>query len=136
MKNTMKQKEKANKDLYPTKVLTDFDLKPPFVGEWYWAFFLEKFSKINKPRIKINRKKDNLLAKVRSSKEIQALYIPVVKVEIPKNETDPKSESVSIATNESPATIAGLADGSMILKNDFFLEKPRFFPSSIKFCDW
>ena len=56
-----------------------------------------------------------------------------VKVETPKKETDPKSESVSIATNESPATIAGLADGRIILKNDFFLEKPRFFPSSIKF---
>ena len=27
-------------------------------------------------------------------------------------------------------------DGSIIFKNDFFLEKPRFFPSSIKFCDW
>ena len=23
-----------------------------------------------------------------------------------------------------------------ILKKDFFLEKPRFLPSSIKFCDW
>ena len=116
--------------------MTDFDLKPPLDKEWYWAFFLEKFSKRNKPRIKINRKKDNLFAKVRSSKEIHALYIPVVKVEIPKNETDPKSDSVSIATNERPATIAGLADGSIILKNDFFLEKPRFFPSSIKFWDW
>ena len=90
---------------------------------------------MNNPRIKINRKKDNLLAKARSSKDIQALYIPVVKVEIPKNETDPKSDSVSIATNERPATIAGLADGSIILKNDFFLEKPRFLPSSIKFWD-
>ena len=39
---------------------------------------------MNSPRIKINKKKDNLFAKVRSSKEIQALYIPVVKVDIPK----------------------------------------------------
>ena len=75
------------------------------------------------------------MAKARSSKEIHALYIPVVKVEIPKNETDPKSDKVSIATNDKPATIAGLADGRIILKKDFFLEKPRLFPSSIRFWD-
>ena len=46
--------------------------------------------------------------------------MPVVNVDKPKNETDPKSERVSIATKESPATIAGLAEGKMILKNDFF----------------
>ena len=83
-----------------------------------------------------SRKNDNLFAKVRSSKEIQALYIPVVNVDIPKKETEPKSESVSIATRDKPATIAGLADGNIILKKDFCLEKPRFFPSSIRFCDW
>ena len=88
---------------------------------------------MNSPRIKINKKKDNLFAKVRSSKEIQALYIPVVKVDIPKKETDPKSDKVSIATNERPATIAGLAEGSIILKKDFCLEKPMFLPSSINF---
>ena len=70
---------------------------------------------------------------MRSSKEIQALYIPVVKVDIPKKDTDPKSDNVSIATNDKPATIAGHAEGSIILKKDFSLEKPRFFPSSIKF---
>ena len=87
---------------------------------------------MNSPRMNINKKKDNLFAKVRSSKEIQALYIPVVKVDIPKKETDPKSDNVSIATKESPATIAGLAEGSIILKKDFCLENPMFFPSSIK----
>ena len=56
-------------------------------------------------------------------------------MEIPKKDTEPKSDNVSIATNESPATMAGLAEGSIILKNDFFLEKPRFLPSSIRFCD-
>ena len=76
------------------------------------------------------------MANDKSSKDIQALYIPVVKVEIPKKDTEPKSDNVSIATSESPATIAGLAEGSIILKKDFFFEKPRFFPSSIKFCDW
>ena len=55
---------------------------------------------------------------------------------IPKKDTDPKSDRVSMATSESPATIAGLAEGRIILKKDFFFEKPRFFPSSIKFCDW
>ena len=88
---------------------------------------------MNSPRININRKKDNLFAKVKSSKEIHALYIPVVKVDIPKKETDPKSDNVSIATNESPATIAGLAEGSIILKKDFCLEKPMFLPSYVIF---
>ncbi len=88
---------------------------------------------MNSPKININNKKDNLFAKVRSSKEIHALYIPVVRVDIPKNETDPKSYKVSIATNERPATIAGLAEGSIILKKDLCLEKPMFLPSSIKF---
>ena len=55
-------------------------------------------------------------------------------MDIPKNDTDPKSDKVSIATRDRPATIAGLAEGKIILKKDFFLLKPRFFPSSIKFC--
>jgi hypothetical protein len=93
------------------------------------------FSSINKPRININKKNDSLFANTKSSNDIQALYIPVVSVEIPKKDTEPKSDNVSIATNESPATMAGLAEGSIIVKNDFFLEKPRFLPSSIKFCD-
>ena len=116
--------------------INDLTLKPSFDREWYLAFFLEKFSKINKPRIKISKKNDNLFARVRSSKEIQALYMPVVKVDIPKKDTAPKSESVSMATNDKPATIAGLADGKIILKNDLCFVNPRFFPSSIKFCDW
>ena len=58
------------------------------------------------------------MAKVKSSKEIHALYMPVVKVEIPKKDTEPKSDKVSMATSERPATIAGLADGSIILKKD------------------
>ena len=33
IKNTIKQKENANKDLYPDKLITDFDLDPLFVGE-------------------------------------------------------------------------------------------------------
>ena len=85
--------------------------------------------------MKINKQNDNLLASARSSNEIHALYMPVVRVEIPKKDTDPKSDKVSIATSESPATMAGLAEGSIILKKDFFFEKPSFLPSSIKFCD-
>ena len=45
---------------------------------------------------------------------------------MPKKETAPKSDKVSIDTNAKPATIAGLAEGSIIEKNDFFFEKPRF----------
>ena len=53
--------------------------------------------------------------------------------DIPKKETDPKTDKVSIATNERPATIAGLAEGSIILKKDFCFENPMFLPNSIKF---
>ena len=60
----------------------------------------------------------------------------VVSVDILKNETVPKSDKVSIATNESPTTIAGLAEGRIIFKKVFFDDNPRFFPTSIKFCDW
>ena len=38
-------------------------------------------------------------------------------VEIPKNETVPKSDRVSIATRLSPIKMAGLAVGIIILKN-------------------
>ena len=41
-----------------------------------------------------------------------------------KKSTAPKSDKVSMATSDSPATIAGLADGIIILNNDFNLEKP------------
>ena len=42
--------------------------------------------------------------------------MPMVNVETPKNETVPKSESVSMATRLSPIKIAGLAVGIIILK--------------------
>ena len=67
------QKIKAKVDFDLSKSIKVLDLKPLFVGEWYCAFFLEKFSSINKPKIKIKRKKDNLLAKDKSSKAIHAL---------------------------------------------------------------
>ena len=37
---------------------------------------------------------------------------------MPKKDTAPKSESVSIATKERPAIIAGLADGNIIENKD------------------
>ena len=76
------------------------------------------------------------MANDKSSKDIQALYIPVVKVEIPKKDTEPKSDNVSIATSESPATIAGLAAGNIKEYKDLNFVKPRLLPKSIKFCDW
>ena len=45
-------------------------------------------------------------------------------MDIPKNDTEPKSDNVSIATRDNPATIAGLAEGRIILKKDFSFEKP------------
>ena len=62
--------------------------------------------------------------------------MPVVKVFIEKKSTAPNSAKVSIATKDKPATIAGLAAGNITLKKDLNLEKPRFFPRSIRFCDW
>ena len=55
---------------------------------------------------------------------------------IEKKSTAPNSAKVSIATNDKPAIIAGLADGKIILRNTFNFEKPRFLPKSIRFCDW
>ena len=57
----------------------------------------------------------------------------MVKVDTPKNDTAPKSDSVSIATKDKPATIDGLAAGNIIFINVFCFEKPKFFPRSIKF---
>ena len=58
--------------------------------------------------------------------------MPVVNVFMEKKSTAPNSAKVSIATRDNPATIAGRAAGNIILKNDLNLEKPRFFPKSIK----
>ena len=100
---------------------------------FHWIFSHDKTWKISANSKRIN---DNWLAVFKSSKANQELYIPVVKVETLKKETVPKSVNVSMATKDNPTTMAGLAEGRIILKNDFFLEKPKFFPSSIKFCDW
>ena len=62
-----------------------------------------------------NKKKDILFANAKSSKAIQELQIPVVRVLIEKKSTAPNSAKVSIATKDSPATIAGRAAGSTIL---------------------
>ena len=115
-----------------------FDLfsDPPLDGEWYLALFLEKFSIKNKDKININNINESWLAEAKSSNAIQSLYIAVVSVEILKKETAPNSDNVSIATRDNPTTIAGLAEGRMILKKVFFDDKPKFFPASIKFCDW
>ena len=83
-----------------------------------------------------NKKNDNWFAKARSSKVIHELYIPVVNVFIEKKSTAPNSASVSIATKDKPATIAGRAAGRIIVYNVLKFVKPRFFPKSMKFCDW
>ena len=80
-------------------------------------FFLEKLSKIKNINIKINKNNDKKLAAWRSSKINQELYIPVVKVEIPKKLTVPKSAKVSIATKLKPTKIAGLAEVKLFYKN-------------------
>ena len=63
----------ALKALIPESCIFSFCLKPPFVLEWYLAFFLDKFSKIKSANINIKRKKDILFEKAKSSKVIQEL---------------------------------------------------------------
>ena len=75
------------------------------------------------------------MAEAKSSKAIHALYIAVVSVDMLKKDTVPKSDNVSIATKDKPTTIAGLAEGRIIFKNVLFEDNPRFFPTSIRFCD-
>ena len=53
---------------------------------------------------------------------------------IEKKSTAPNSASVSIATKDKPATIAGRAAGKIIEYKLLNFEKPKFFPKSIKFC--
>jgi len=62
--------------------------------------------------------------------------MPVVRVFIEKKSTAPNSAKVSIATNDKPAIIAGLAEGKIILRKTLNFEKPKFLPKSIRFCDW
>ena len=57
--------------------------------------------------------------------------MPVVKVEILKKDTVPKSDKHSIATKARPAIIAGLAEGKIILMKVSFSERPKFLPTSI-----
>ena len=136
IKKTKKQNTKAKVPLEKFSLIFFFSLMPPLIGEWYWARFLEIFSIKKRPKINNSKKNESWFAKTKSSNDIHESYIPVVRVAIPKNDTAPKSDNVSIATNAKPATIAGLADGKMILKKDLYFEKPRFCPNSIKFWDW
>ena len=48
-----------------------------------------------------------------------------------KKETVPKSDKVSIATKDRPTTMAGLAEGNIILRKVSFSDKPKFCPTSI-----
>ena len=59
----------------------------------------------------------------------------LLRVFIEKKSTAPNSAKVSIATNDKPAIIAGLAEGKIILRKTFNFEKPKFLPKSIRFCD-
>ena len=53
-----------------------------------------------------------------------------------KKSTVPKSDKVSIATSDNPTTIAGRAEGKIILKKLSYDDKPKFFPTSIRLWDW
>ena len=79
--------------------------------------------------------KESKFAVFKSSKDIHALNIPVVNVEILKKDTVPKSDNVSIATRDRPTIIAGLAEGSITLKKLCLVERPKFLLTSIKLLD-
>ena len=127
IKNTKKQNPKAKILLEKFSLIFFFSLIRPLIGEWYWARFLEIFSIKKRPQINNSKKNESWFAKAKSSNDIHESYIPVVRVAMPKNDTAPKSDRVSIATKANPATIAGLADGKIILKNDSLDESPKFF---------
>ena len=73
IKNIKKQKINAKKDLLPVSFIFVFCLKPPLVLKWYFAFFLDKFSKTNNAKINKSRKKDILFANAKSSNAIHEL---------------------------------------------------------------
>ena len=75
--------------------------------------------------------KEIWFAVFKSSNDNHELYMPVVSVFTLKKETVPKSDKHSIATKAKPATIAGLADGKIILKNVSLSERPKFLPTSM-----
>ena len=58
MKKIIKQKENARIALPPERSCFSFFLKPPFIFEWYLAFFLERFSKNNRAKINNNKKNE------------------------------------------------------------------------------
>ena len=80
----------------------------------------------NSRKTNSNKIKEIWLAKFRSSKDNQELYIPVVRVETLNIDTVPKSDKHSIATKAKPAIIAGLAEGKIILNKVSLSDKPKF----------
>ena len=80
MKNTKKHPTNAKIALLPESTNFSFCLKPPLELKWYFAFRLDKFSSTNNENINSNKKKDIRFANSKSSKVIQELYMPVVKV--------------------------------------------------------
>ncbi len=73
MKNTEKQNVNAKKDLVPESLIFSFCLKPPLILKWYFAFFLDKFSIMNKENMNNNNKEAIRFANAKSSKDIQEL---------------------------------------------------------------
>ena len=136
IKKMKKQNRKAKNFWVLVKSCFSFCLNPPDKLEWYFAFFLDKFSNIKRAKINNNKKNEIWFANARSSNVIQEFYIPVLSVFIEKKSTAPNSANVSIDTKDKPAIIAGRADGNIIVKKDFIFENPRFLPRSIKFWDW
>ena len=72
-KNITKQNKKAKNDFLPESFNFSFCLNPPLALKWYYAFFLDKFSRINNANINNKRKKDKRFANAKSSKAIHEL---------------------------------------------------------------
>ena len=77
----------------------------------FLCFFLHKALVQAKQNTNVNPKNDNCDAEAKLFIPSHRLKIPRVIVSTAKKSTVPKSETVSINTNDNPATIAGLARG-------------------------
>ena len=108
----MGTKQIENKTIFFLKLISSILFsKEEVLGSLNLWFFLALNSIPSNTTIKVNARIDNWAAALKLFIPNQRLNIPSVIVSTAKNSTVPKSEIVSIKTNDKPAIIAGLAIG-------------------------
>ena len=108
----MGNKQIKNKTIFFFKLISSILFsKEEVLGSLNLWFFLALNSIPSNTTIKVNARIDNWAAALKLFIPNQRLNIPSVIVSTAKNSTVPKSEIVSIKTNDKPAIIAGLAIG-------------------------